>query len=239
MRYRRDGEGLHRAINPADGRYTYAMTFLDTAPASSDCFDQPDLKTRGRSGCARRRLGASWQHPRRRARPALEELAPTLPLLDVPRTPSSPGPPTCCATSTTASRSAQRPRLDRETTSTTTPRSCSALHPAVASTRCHRLFGMRYPFGDYHQAFVPEFNAGAMESAGCVTFRDPLVFQSRVVRTPPRRPATHLDPRDRAHVVRRHRDPRVVGRPIARTSPSPSTSAHASPPTSRSSPRAG
>ena len=42
---------------------------------------------------------------------------------------------------------------------------------------------MRYPFGDYHQAFVPEFNAGAMESAGCVTFRDPMIFQSRVLRT--------------------------------------------------------
>ncbi|MEP7179337.1 MAG: M1 family aminopeptidase, partial [Pseudonocardiales bacterium] len=30
-----------------------------------------------------------------------------------------------------------------------------------------------------HQAFVPEFNAGAMENPGCVTFRDPLVFRSR------------------------------------------------------------
>ena len=40
----------------------------------------------------------------------------------------------------------------------------------------HRLFGIRYPFGDYHQAFVPEFNAGAMENPGCVTFRDPLIF---------------------------------------------------------------
>ena len=30
----------------------------------------------------------------------------------------------------------------------------------------HRLFGIRYPFGDYHQAFVPEFNAGAMENPG-------------------------------------------------------------------------
>src|SRR3546814_13404510 len=36
----------------------------------------------------------------------------------------------------------------------------------------HRLFGIRYPFGNYHQAFVPEFNAGAMENPGCVTFRD-------------------------------------------------------------------
>ncbi len=42
----------------------------------------------------------------------------------------------------------------------------------------HRLFGIRYPFGEYHQAFVPEFNAGAMENPGCVTFRDPLVFSA-------------------------------------------------------------
>ena len=47
----------------------------------------------------------------------------------------------------------------------------------------HRLFGMRYPFGEYHQAFVPEFNAGAMESAACVTFRDEYIFESRTVRS--------------------------------------------------------
>ncbi|MES9609303.1 M1 family aminopeptidase, partial [Actinomadura sp. NPDC000929] len=27
-----------------------------------------------------------------------------------------------------------------------------------------------YPFSKYDQLFVPEFNAGAMENAGCVTF---------------------------------------------------------------------
>ena len=41
----------------------------------------------------------------------------------------------------------------------------------------HRLFGIRYPFGEYHQVFVPEFNAGAMENPGCVTFRDTMVFR--------------------------------------------------------------
>ncbi|HWJ07753.1 MAG TPA: M1 family aminopeptidase, partial [Nocardioides sp.] len=46
----------------------------------------------------------------------------------------------------------------------------------------HRLFGIRYPFGDYHQAFVPEFNAGAMENPGCVTIRDPLLFESASTR---------------------------------------------------------
>ena len=46
----------------------------------------------------------------------------------------------------------------------------------------HRLFGIRYPFGSYHQAFVPEFNAGAMENPGCVTYRDPLIFTTKVTR---------------------------------------------------------
>ena len=41
----------------------------------------------------------------------------------------------------------------------------------------HRLFGIRYPFGEYHQVFVPEFNAGAMENPGCVTFRDTMIFR--------------------------------------------------------------
>ena len=44
----------------------------------------------------------------------------------------------------------------------------------------HANFGMRYPFGKYDQLFVPEFNAGAMENAGAVTFREDYVFRSRV-----------------------------------------------------------
>ena len=38
---------------------------------------------------------------------------------------------------------------------------------------------MPYPFGKYDQLFVPEYNMGAMENAGCVTFRDEYVFRSR------------------------------------------------------------
>ena len=44
----------------------------------------------------------------------------------------------------------------------------------------HANFGTRYPFGKYDQLFVPEFNAGAMENAGAVTFREDYVFRSRV-----------------------------------------------------------
>jgi aminopeptidase N len=44
----------------------------------------------------------------------------------------------------------------------------------------HENFGIRYAFDKYDQLFVPEFNAGAMENAGCVTFREDYVFRSKV-----------------------------------------------------------
>src|SRR5438270_564080 len=42
---------------------------------------------------------------------------------------------------------------------------------AAAFDRYQQLFGVWYPFGEYHQAFLPDFNAGAMENPGCVIFR--------------------------------------------------------------------
>jgi aminopeptidase N len=41
-------------------------------------------------------------------------------------------------------------------------------------------FGYPYPFEKYDQLFVPEFNAGAMENAGAVTFTEAYVFRSKV-----------------------------------------------------------
>jgi aminopeptidase N len=41
-------------------------------------------------------------------------------------------------------------------------------------------FDYPYPFGKYDQLFVPEFNAGAMENAGAVTFLEDYVFRSKV-----------------------------------------------------------
>ena len=43
-----------------------------------------------------------------------------------------------------------------------------------------RRFGVPYPFDKYDQLFVPEFNAGAMENAGAVTFTETYVFRSQV-----------------------------------------------------------
>jgi aminopeptidase N len=183
MRYRHDGEGLHRAIDPADGRhYTYAMPFLDAAPSIFACFDQPDLKA---AWTLRVRTPQDWvvlgNSPATEVEPGQWELAPTLPLstylvalvagpYHVLRDEHDGIPLGLSARASIAKH------LDHDAEEIFTV-------TAQCFDEFHRLFGMRYPFGNYHQAFVPEFNAGAMESAGCVTLRDPLVFQSRVVRT--------------------------------------------------------
>ncbi|MCU1548856.1 MAG: pepN [Arthrobacter sp.] len=41
------------------------------------------------------------------------------------------------------------------------------------------LFDFPYPWGKYDQAFVPEYNLGAMENPGLVTFTENYVFTSR------------------------------------------------------------
>ncbi len=41
-------------------------------------------------------------------------------------------------------------------------------------------YGIPYVFGKYDQLFVPEFSAGAMENPGCVTFSERYIFRSRV-----------------------------------------------------------
>ncbi|HYH73620.1 MAG TPA: aminopeptidase N [Nocardioides sp.] len=46
----------------------------------------------------------------------------------------------------------------------------------------HEVFDYPYPFDKYDQLFVPEFNAGAMENAGAVTFLEDYVFRSKVSR---------------------------------------------------------
>ncbi|MBC7591949.1 MAG: aminopeptidase N [Salinibacterium sp.] len=41
-------------------------------------------------------------------------------------------------------------------------------------------FNYPYPFEKYDQLFVPEFNAGAMENAGAITFTETYIFRSKV-----------------------------------------------------------
>jgi aminopeptidase N len=44
-------------------------------------------------------------------------------------------------------------------------------------------FDFPYPFGKYDQLYVPEYNMGAMENAGCITLRDEYLPRSRQPRS--------------------------------------------------------
>ena len=186
MPYRTDGEGLHRSVDPADGRtYLYGMSFLDAAPTVLACFDQPDLKAPYR---LRVRAPRDWVvvGNGRATRTgddgdvALWELAETQPLSTYVVTLVA-GPyhllsdehdGVALGLSARASLAGAL-EAEAEELFTLTRQSFDELH---------RLFGIRYAFGDYHQAFVPDFNAGAMENPGCVTFRDQMLFPDRVTR---------------------------------------------------------
>ncbi|MCW2539091.1 MAG: pepN [Frankiales bacterium] len=178
MAYSDDGEGLHRHVDPADGRtYLYAMSFLDAGPRWFACFDQPDLKATYDlsvrcptdwlvigNGAASQRAPGSWT------------LATTKPLSTYFVTLVA-GPYHSVIAEHDGirlglhARASLAAHLDDEAE--------DLLRVTRASfDRYHELFGIRYPFGEYHQAFVPDFNAGAMENPGCVTLRDQYVFRS-------------------------------------------------------------
>ncbi|MFI5732871.1 aminopeptidase N [Kribbella sp. NPDC051587] len=178
MAYTHDGEGIHRAVDAADGLvYTYAMSFLDAAPRIFGCFDQPDLKAPYRVKVT---APTEWlvlgNGAATQVSPGRWELAETQPLSTYfvtivagpyhQLTDEHDGIPL-----SVVARQSLKEALNRE--------AADIFRVTKQSfDEYHRMFGYRYPFGEYHQAFVPEFNAGAMENPGCVTFRDPMVFRS-------------------------------------------------------------
>ncbi|HET7684053.1 MAG TPA: aminopeptidase N [Marmoricola sp.] len=183
MPFRNDGEGLHRATDPVDGRdYVYGMSFMSAAPSIFACFDQPDLKAPYTLHVTAPEdwlvlANASGEH----VGDGRWEFAPSRPLSTYFVTlvagpyhrveDQHDGIPLGLL-----SRQSLAGALDQDAPELLTlTRQCF--------DEFHRLFGIRYPFGKYDQAFVPEFNAGAMENPGLVTFRDPLLFSTRASRS--------------------------------------------------------
>ncbi len=178
--YSNTGEGLHRFVDPADGRvYLWGMSFLDDAQRIFACFDQPDLKASitlvvdappGTSVVANARgtrEGDRWT------------FAPTEPMSTYGFTVAV-GPWHRLSGEHDGialglhCRQSLAPHLDAD-----------AAELFAITGQCfdlqQELFGRRYPFGDtYDQLFVPEFNHGAMENPGAVTFTEDFVFRSRV-----------------------------------------------------------
>ncbi|RDG39715.1 aminopeptidase N [Streptomyces corynorhini] len=56
----------------------------------------------------------------------------------------------------------------------------------------HDNFDYPYPFGKYDQAFVPEYNLGAMENPGLVTFREEYIYRGQVTQAAYERRANTL-----------------------------------------------
>ncbi|HET9872414.1 MAG TPA: aminopeptidase N [Propionibacteriaceae bacterium] len=179
MSYASDGEGLHRHVDPADQQtYLYAMSFLDAAPRWFACFDQPDLKSPYQIEV---RAPEHWtvlgNGPSVLMRPGLWRIGSDRPLSTYQVTLVA-GPYVSVLDSHDGiplgihARASLADHLHAEAP--------DILEVTKASfDYYHGVFGVRYPFGQYHQAFVPDFNAGAMENPGCVTFRDRLIFRAR------------------------------------------------------------
>ena len=182
MRYSRDGQGLHRAVDPADGeRYVYGHLFLDAAPSVFACFDQPDLKAPyAVSVTAPPRWQVLGNGAATQVGPGRWELAETKPLATYFVTVCA-GPFASVRTEHDGiplgvhARASLREPLERQA-----PQMLEVTRASF--DYYHQLFGIRYPFGEYHQVFVPEFNAGAMENPGCVTLRDTYVFRGAAAR---------------------------------------------------------
>ncbi|MFD6678921.1 aminopeptidase N [Micromonospora parva] len=184
MAYSNAGEGMHRFVDPADGEtYLYAMSFLDNAQRIFAAFDQPDLKAPFTLSVTAppQWLVAGNAELAANPAPGRWEFAPSAPLATYffsliagpyhVRRAEHDGVPLGIFC-----RRSQAEHLDADAEEIfTVTRQCL--------DRFHQLFTERYPFGKYDQAFVPEFNAGAMENPGIVTFRDDYIFRSAVTDT--------------------------------------------------------
>ncbi|GIF95732.1 aminopeptidase N [Catellatospora citrea] len=181
--YTRTSEGVHRFTDPADKQvYVYAQPSITDAPRFMACFDQPDLKapvtlsvTADPSWLVRANAEGVQATPGRWEFPVTKPVATYLitfvagPYVEL--TDSHDGIPLGLY-----ARASYAEVLERDA-----PEIFSLTKAFL--DRYHELFGVRYPFGKYDQAFVPEFSWGAMEFPGCVVFRDELLFRAAVTDT--------------------------------------------------------
>ncbi|NNG37775.1 aminopeptidase N [Flexivirga sp. ID2601S] len=182
-RYSHTGEGMHRFTDPVDGN-TYAYTHFEPTDARRvfACFEQPDLKARFTVSVTAPTDWLAFAN-----QPAVEETA----TAQVRTTTFAPTPPL----STYLVAVAVGPFHQAESSwSITRPdgttqqidlrvgcRASMAAHlPADEIFRITRqgldffdaAFEFPYPWGKYDQLFLPEYNIGAMEHPGLVTFNE-------------------------------------------------------------------
>ncbi len=189
-RYMNTGEGLHRFADPVDGAvYLYSQFETADAKRMFACFDQPDLKARYAITVT---APADWKVVSNAAIEetgdgpggALQHRFATTEIISTYLVALIAGPYASWHDEHVDDggtiplgiycRASLAPHMDDERLFTETKQGFDFYH---------RNFGVRYPFSKYDQLFVPEFNAGAMENAGAVTFLEDYVFRSRVTRS--------------------------------------------------------
>jgi aminopeptidase N len=176
------GQGLHRFVDPVDGE-TYLYTQFETTDSKRmyACFDQPDIKA---TFTLHVTAPAHWQVVSNGAVETVEddEETKTVHFATTPRM-------STYITALVAGPYFEAKDLHDGIDLGLYCRRSLAEHfdtdELFTITKqgffwFHQNFGVRYAFGKYDQLFVPEFNAGAMENAGCVTFLEDYVFRSRV-----------------------------------------------------------
>jgi aminopeptidase N len=194
-RYSNTGEGLHRFTDPVDDE-TYLYSQFETADAKRmfACFDQPDLKAtfdlrvvapnrwKVISNGATVSVADGVDSDNNSDKNRVHTFA-TTPRMSTYLVALIAGPYAEWKDAYTDEhgeiplgiycRASLGPHMDAERLFTQTKQGFGFYH---------KNFGLPYAFGKYDQLFVPEFNAGAMENAGAVTFLEDYVFRSRVTR---------------------------------------------------------
>ncbi|MDX3190738.1 aminopeptidase N [Streptomyces sp. MN03-5084-2B] len=188
-RYMNTGEGLHRFVDPVDdGVYLYTQFETADAKRMFACFDQPDLKSVYRLTVVAPKdwkvvsnaiVESAEETPEGAVRTVFKEserISTYLVALVA-------GPYAEWRDEYTDEhktiplgiycRASLAEHMDADRLFTETKQGFGFYH---------EKFGTPYPFSKYDQLFVPEFNAGAMENAGAVTFLEDYVFRSRVTR---------------------------------------------------------
>ena len=176
--FTRTGEGLHRFTDPADGNvYVYAQAFLDDAQRFFACFDQPDLKAPVTLRVTAPEGHRVLSNTRSTVVDGVHVFAPTQPVATYMVT---------LAAGPWYGETATYDGIELGVWCRASLAGCLEAEELLEVTRnCfayqQQQFGSPYPFGDsYDQVFVPEFNAGAMENPGMVTFSDQLfLYRSR------------------------------------------------------------
>ncbi len=180
--YDATGDGLHHFIDPEDGlTYVYSNLEPYSAHRIFPCFDQPDIK-----GTYRLQITAprDWRVITADAPVAAGPLTGARRVHDFPRS-SRFSPYLFSLIAGPFVRLGSEHRglalglYGRASMQAELERSADEVLEITGQGMDYYadLFGRPYPFGKYDQLFVPEFNAGAMENVGAVTFHDSFIFR--------------------------------------------------------------